>query len=57
MANFAELNENNEVVNIIVVDNNVLLDENKKEVEQIGIDFLYTLFGPENWVPMPPCHW
>lgn len=47
MANFAELNENNEVVNIIVVDNNVLLDENENEVEQIGIDFLYTLFGSE----------
>ena len=45
MAHFAELDENNVVTQIIVVHNNELIDENKNESEQKGIDFCVNLFG------------
>lgn len=45
MAHFAELDQNNIVINIIVVNNNDLLDENQNESEQIGITFLRNIFG------------
>ena len=45
MAHFAELNENNVVTQVIVVHNNELLDENRNELEQKGIDFCVSLFG------------
>lgn len=51
MAHFAQLDENNEVINVIVLNNDVLLDENNNEIETLGIDFLKSLFGSEtNWV-------
>ena len=37
MAHFAELNDNNEVINLIVIDNFEILDEDGKESETIGI--------------------
>lgn len=49
MAHFAELDENNIVKQVIVVHNNELLDENKNESEQKGIDFCVSLFGG-TWV-------
>jgi hypothetical protein len=49
MAHFAELNENNVVLRVIVVHNNELLDENNIEQEQKGIDFCINLFGG-TWV-------
>ena len=49
MAHFAELDENNIVTNVIVVHNNELLDKNKYESEQKGIDFCVTHFGGR-WV-------
>jgi len=44
MAHFAELDENNIVIRVIVVHNNELLDENGNELEQKGIDFCTDLF-------------
>ena len=50
MAHFAELNENNEVLRVIVVDNNDTSNSDGEEVEQIGISFLKGLFGFDtNW--------
>jgi len=48
MAHFANL-QNNIVVQAIAVNNDVILDKNKKEVESIGIDFCKNLFGGE-WI-------
>jgi hypothetical protein len=45
MAHFAELNENNMVINVIVVHNNELIDENGDESESKGIDFCVAHFG------------
>lgn len=45
MAHFAELNENNIVVNVIKVDNSILLDNNNKEEENLGINFLKNIYG------------
>lgn len=50
MAHFAELNENNEVLRVIVVDNNDTSNSDGEEIEQIGISFLKGLFGNDtNW--------
>ena len=48
MAHFAQLDENNVVINVIVVHNNELLDENGVEFEANGIAFCQSLFGG-NW--------
>jgi len=45
MAHFAELDENNVVLRVIVVHNNVLLDENGNEQEALGVAFCESLFG------------
>ena len=45
MAHFAQLDENNVVINVIVVHNNDCLDENGNESEQKGIDFCVSHFG------------
>jgi hypothetical protein len=45
MAHFAQLNENNVVLQVIVVHNNELLDENGTEQEDKGIAFCQSLFG------------
>lgn len=45
MAHFAEIDENNVVLRVIVVHNNELLDENGIEQEQLGIQFCQNLFG------------
>jgi hypothetical protein len=44
MAHFAELDENNIVVNVVVVNNEDILDSENKESEEIGIQFLNNLF-------------
>ena len=48
MAHFAELDDNNIVIQVIVVNNNDLLVDGK-ENEQKGIDFCKSLFGG-NWI-------
>lgn len=45
MAHFAEINDSNEVVRVIVIANSELLDENGDEQESLGIDFCVNLFG------------
>lgn len=49
MAHFAQLDENNNVTQVIVVHNNELLDENGVEQETKGIQFCQSLLGG-NWV-------
>ena len=45
MAHFAELNNENIVIRVIVVHNNELLNEESIEVEQLGIDFCVAHYG------------
>lgn len=45
MAHYAQLDENNIVLNVVVVNNEVLLNESDEEVEQLGIDLLESLHG------------
>lgn len=50
MAHFAEIDENNIVVRVIVINDKVLLDSNGKEKESLGIDFCKSLYGEStNW--------
>jgi hypothetical protein len=49
MAHFAELDENNVVLRVIVVHNNELIDGEESESEQLGIDFCVAHFGGR-WV-------
>lgn len=45
MAHFAQLDQNNQVVQVIVVHNNELLDDNGQESESKGIAFCQSLYG------------
>ena len=45
MAHFAKIDDSNIVMGIEVVNNNVLLDGDGVEQEQLGIDFLTSLYG------------
>ena len=45
MAHFAEIGLNNTVLRVIVVHNNELLDENRRESEAKGAEFCRNLFG------------
>ena len=47
MAHFAQLDDNNVVIQVIVVDNSELLDNNGVEQESIGITFCTNLFGAD----------
>ena len=49
MAHFAQLDENDIVVNVIVVNNSDIIDDNGFESEQKGIDFCHNLLGG-TWV-------
>jgi len=48
MAHFAKLDENNIVTEVIVVNNDVITVDGK-ESEEIGVEFLVSLFGPSIW--------
>ena len=51
MAHFAELDENNTVLRVIVVSNGELLDTSMQESEELGIAFCKKLFGENTrWV-------
>tara|TARA_B100000929_G_scaffold288951_1_gene278474 strand:+ start:371 stop:751 length:381 start_codon:yes stop_codon:yes gene_type:complete len=51
MANFAKMDENNLVVDVIKIHNNDLLDENGEESEALGIAFCKSLFGEDTeWI-------
>ena len=45
MAHFAKIDSSNIVMRVEVVNNNVILDGNGVEQEQLGIDFLVSLYG------------
>lgn len=47
MAHFAQLDENNVVLQVIVVHNNELIAPDGSESEQKGIDFCQSLFGAD----------
>ena len=50
MAHFAKI-ENNIVTQVIVVNNEVIINNKGKEVEQLGIDFCKSLYGADTqWV-------
>lgn len=49
MAHFAQIDENNTVLQVLVVDNQSILDSNGVEQEQNGIDFLAGLGLGTNW--------
>lgn len=51
MAHFAQLDENNNVLQVIVVSNACLMNADGFEVEQLGIEFCKSLFGADtNWM-------
>jgi len=51
MAHFAQLNNNSEVLQVIVVGNSDCLDEHGNESEAIGVAFCQSLFGEDTrWV-------
>lgn len=47
MAHFAQLDENNVVIQVIVVANEEVFDEAGRESEQKGIEFCQSLFGAD----------
>jgi len=49
MAHFAELDDNNIVLRVLVIANKELLDENGNESEAKGVEFCQSLFGGR-WV-------
>jgi len=51
MAHFAQLDENNVVIQVVVIANGELLDANDVESEQKGVEFCQSLYGAETrWV-------
>ena len=50
MAHFATLNESNIITNVEVIVNDVILDGDGVEQEQLGKDFLTSLYGAGNYV-------
>lgn len=51
MAHFAQVDESNKVVQVIVVANQDIIDESGQESEQVGIQFCKSLLGDDtNWV-------
>jgi len=49
MAHFAELNLDNEVINVVVINNSEITDTNGRENENLGIQFLQTLHRHGRW--------
>ena len=50
MAHFTTLDESNIVTKVEVINNDVILDGDGVEQEQLGIDFLTSLYGAGNYV-------
>jgi hypothetical protein len=51
MAHFAEIDENNTVIKVVVVADADTADEDGTEVESIGVAFLQSMFGADTaWV-------
>ncbi len=45
MAHFAELDDNNKVLRVIVINNEVIKDSNNDEQENLGVAFCKSLYG------------
>ena len=45
MAHFAELDSNNIVLRVLCLDNSVMENDQSQRVEQLGINFLQSLYG------------
>lgn len=50
MAHFAELDENNIVLRVVVINNEDTFDKNGDESEAVGRSFCESLFGGGRWV-------
>jgi len=50
MAHFAQIDENNVVINVLVVSNDVITNSSGNEEEQLGKDFLVSLLPDTSWV-------
>jgi hypothetical protein len=51
MAHFAELDNNNTVLRVVVIDNKDILDSNNVESEEIGVAFCKSLYGADTkWI-------
>ena len=50
MAHFATLDESNIVIRVEVINNDVILDGDGVEQEQLGKDFLTSLYGAGNYI-------
>lgn len=51
MAHFAQLDENNTVIEVVVISNEDLLDENGVEQESLGLEVCRNIFGQNTgWV-------
>lgn len=51
MAHFAQLDENNNVIQVIVINNEIITNAKGKEEELLGINFCQSLFGNKTkWV-------
>ena len=47
MAHFAQLDDNNFVLQVVVISNNDILDNNGNESEEIGIQLCQSFFGKD----------
>jgi hypothetical protein len=47
MAHFAQLDNNNKVIKVIVIDNDITHDSDGVEQEELGIAFCKSLFGED----------
>ena len=47
MAHFAQLDENNKVIQVIVIKNDILLDSEGNEQESLGVAFCQSLYGSD----------
>ena len=49
MAHFAELDENNVVIRVVVINDSDCLNDNGQESEAVGVAFCQELFGGGTW--------
>ena len=51
MAHFAQIDDNNVVLDVVVVDNHRILDQDGQESEEIGVSWLKFIYGfKTNWI-------
>lgn len=50
MAHFAELDNNNKVIRVLVISNNDTINNDGIEDESVGVSFCRNLFGGGNWI-------